>query len=539
MASADQDRFDPTGGLKWEQKYLQAVVPLIDTFGKRVVEDLEHAWETGKIKALESGKFSPSTFYPHIDDLAEQEIVGPSQKIVDKTVPKAYDQGQVYASIQLGAPPEERRRQWTKIKTLLEDNKNEFKGESDEAARRIKRIVGDGIVNEKTQRQIIKDIQAEVEMSKTRATRIVRTETMRAVNTGVKDRYVRGGVEYVKWLACGDDRTCDRCADLDGKIFPIDEVPEAPLHPGCRCTYTPVVRPPKEEPAPEPAAMNGEQVREKTLGIARKTDKERTALEQQLAKAKGDMQTLSNKHAQYMGNYWTAKASGDKDKIAYWMKEVQAAGKECDQAIKASLDIQKQIDVVRGKQAKAIHESVLFLRKNPVVNYDVKKGSALYKNNRGALDDGFEFFGRVVGDEKMWADPVKVNGIRAQRAYMKDGEIFLSSRSDTKTITHELAHIMEDRSKGVLAAEKAFYQTRTKGDPLIPLSKATGVHGYRANEVTRKDTFPDAYCGKDYGGKNYEVLSMGTEWLQSDPVWFAKTDPEYFDWTVNTLRGVL
>ena len=330
---------------------------------------------------------------------------------------------------------------------------------------------------------------------------------------------------------------CSACADLNGKIFPIDEVPEAPLHPGCRCTYTPVVRLPKDEPAPEPAAMTGEQVREKTLQLAKKTDKERSALEQQLAKAKGDMQAVSNKHAQYMGNYWTAKASGDKDKIAYWMKEVQAAGKECDQYIQATIDLQKQVDVVKGKQAKTVHD-LLYLRKNPVVNYDVSKTSALYKNNRGALDDGFEFFGRVVGDEKMWVDPVKVNAARSGRAFERGGEIFLSSKSDAKTVAHELAHVMEERSKSVVAAEKAFYQTRTKGDTLISLKKATGVHGYKANEVTRKDTFPDAYCGKDYGGRNYELLSMGTQWLKTDPVWFAKTDPEYFAWTVDTLRGL-
>ncbi len=531
------DRFDPTGGLKWEQKYLQAVLPLIDTFGRRVVEDLEHAWTTGKIKALESGKFDPSKFYQHIDDLADQELIGPSQKVIDKTIPKAYDQGQVYASIQLGAPPEERKRQWTKIKTLLEDNKNEFKGESDETARRIKRIVGDGIVNEKTQGQIIKDIQAEVEMSKTRATRIVRTESVRAVNQGVYDRYTRGGLteDEMEWLAAGD--ACTACQDNDGKLISeIGHIP--PEHPNCRCTIKPARRRPKDEPEPEPATMTGEQVREKTLQISKKTDKERSALEQQLAKAKGDMQAASNKHAQYMGNYWTAKASGDKDKIAYWMKEVQAAGKECDRHIQATIDLQKQVDTVKGKQAKTVHD-LLYLRKNPVVNYDVKKGSAIYKKNRQNLDDGFEFFGRVVGDEKMWADPVKVNAARSGRAFERGGEIFLSSKSDAKTVAHELAHVMEERSGSVVAAEKAFYQTRTKGDTLISLKKATGVHGYKANEVTRKDTFPDAYCGKDYGGRNYELLSMGTQWLKTDPVWFAKTDPEYFAWTVDTLRGVI
>ena len=239
-------RKDPTGSLKVEKKYQNGITPLINNFRGRVVRDFTHAWETGKIKALEVGKLDPSKFYPHIDELAENEITKPAEKVIQKVIPQAYDQGRVFASIQLGAPLEERQRIWRSLAVLIENNKSEFKGFSDDSARRIKRIIGDGIVAEKTQGQIIKDIQAECEMSKARATRIIRTETMKSVNTGVMDRYKRAGLEptghgrvppihpgcrctvitklingilSLVWLAAADERTCPECKDLDGTVI--------------------------------------------------------------------------------------------------------------------------------------------------------------------------------------------------------------------------------------------------------------------------------------------------------------------------------
>lgn len=46
------------------------------------------------------------------------------------------------------------------------------------------------------------------------------------------------GIKKVRWNIYGDDRVCSVCEDLDGEIFPIDEVPIKP-HPRCRCYLTP------------------------------------------------------------------------------------------------------------------------------------------------------------------------------------------------------------------------------------------------------------------------------------------------------------
>lgn len=42
------------------------------------------------------------------------------------------------------------------------------------------------------------------------------------------------GVQFVKWVSEHDERVCGVCHDLNGTIFPIDDVPTKP-HPGCRC----------------------------------------------------------------------------------------------------------------------------------------------------------------------------------------------------------------------------------------------------------------------------------------------------------------
>lgn len=47
------------------------------------------------------------------------------------------------------------------------------------------------------------------------------------------------GIENVKWNTEHDERVCEVCDELDGKIFPIDKAP-GKQHINCRCFYTPV-----------------------------------------------------------------------------------------------------------------------------------------------------------------------------------------------------------------------------------------------------------------------------------------------------------
>lgn len=46
-------------------------------------------------------------------------------------------------------------------------------------------------------------------------------------------------IKSVRWRATGDANTCLVCASLDGKTYPVDDHPQIPSHPRCRCSLQP------------------------------------------------------------------------------------------------------------------------------------------------------------------------------------------------------------------------------------------------------------------------------------------------------------
>ncbi len=281
------DRTDPTDSKKWEKKYIDAILPLIDNFQKRVIIEFNQAWKTGEVRQREEvRKIDPKKLFPHIDEIAEEEIRLPAEEVTKEIIPKVFGQGTIFASEQLGVPIdiqfggtlEQRQESWKKIGNLIESSNSEFQGYSNKTSQDIKRIISDGILNEKTQGQIIKDIQAQFGVGKEEggklirdAERIIRTETQKAVTQGVLSKYKEEGLEpssdrqippihpdcrctvipdyqdgkmVLVWLACGDDRVCAECEALDGTIVSEGEPGEEPTN----------------EPEPEPAEEPDDQL---------------------------------------------------------------------------------------------------------------------------------------------------------------------------------------------------------------------------------------------------------------------------------------
>jgi SPP1 gp7 family putative phage head morphogenesis protein len=77
--------------------------------------------------------------------------------------------------------------------------------------------------------------------SEKRVVNITRTELSRVANKGAVDYYKDRGIQEIKHVAAISDRTCPECNDLDNTIYKIGEEPGLPVHPLCRCTYSPVV----------------------------------------------------------------------------------------------------------------------------------------------------------------------------------------------------------------------------------------------------------------------------------------------------------
>jgi SPP1 gp7 family putative phage head morphogenesis protein len=79
-----------------------------------------------------------------------------------------------------------------------------------------------------------------------RAELLARTEIIRAHHVATIQEYRNWGVEGVtvlgEWKTAGADRVCSKCAQMEGKIFTLDEIePLIPLHPLCRCIALPYI----------------------------------------------------------------------------------------------------------------------------------------------------------------------------------------------------------------------------------------------------------------------------------------------------------
>lgn len=53
------------------------------------------------------------------------------------------------------------------------------------------------------------------------------------------DKIRSSGYDKVQWITHQDEKVCSDCADLNGKIFDVKNVPKRP-HIGCRCILRPV-----------------------------------------------------------------------------------------------------------------------------------------------------------------------------------------------------------------------------------------------------------------------------------------------------------
>lgn len=104
-----------------------------------------------------------------------------------------------------------------------------------------------------------------------------------------------------------------------------------------------------------------------------------------------------------------------------------------------------------------------------------------------------------------------------------------SEESRVETAIHELGHRFEYTIPGVMDAEKEFYSRRTKGES----SAWLGV-GYAKSEKAKRDDFVHPYMGKDYGGDGFELVSMGFQYMYTDPRKLLK-DKDMSTWICGLL----
>lgn len=111
---------------------------------------------------------------------------------------------------------------------------------------RLKKMVTDAVALGKSKDETVKELTKIFNVGFNDADRLVRTELMNILNQAQKDLYISNGYSKYTLLPHIDDRTSDRCKDIDESkeyLFSkaITGTNYPPLHPWCRTIAIPVI----------------------------------------------------------------------------------------------------------------------------------------------------------------------------------------------------------------------------------------------------------------------------------------------------------
>lgn len=167
---------------------------------------------------------------------------------------------------------------------------------------------------------------------------------------------------------------------------------------------------------------------------------------------------------------------------------------------------------------------------------------------RGAAEGAMNFLSAITARGNLESATFgfkKLTKKHQGREFYQAGAIHADENTSTKTMVHELGHMLEEMVPGWNARAQAFLGHRAGDEHLTQLASLPGKDYYEPDEYGRKDQFEDAfgdkayYVGKDYGAYASEITAMGLEMLFVDPVGFARKDPEFMKLIIGLLSGEL
>lgn len=216
--------------------------------------DLRNLW----LRMLEDGEISASTLYKNNRYRALQETIhnelhklGVKQNdLMQLSLLDGYKQAFTGTAKGLGIKSGWDIFNQNIAKSIVEGN---FKGATysdriwsnmDALKQQIEKSVVDTCINGQDVRKASRLIRDRMDVSYSDASRLVRTETMRTLNSAQKQSYTENGYSKGYYLVGKDDRTCDYCEQraMETRLNPepLDYMDEV-HHPNCRCTIIPII----------------------------------------------------------------------------------------------------------------------------------------------------------------------------------------------------------------------------------------------------------------------------------------------------------
>lgn len=97
------------------------------------------------------------------------------------------------------------------------------------------------VITGKKTSELKKLLQAQFNVSYSRADALVRTEMAHIQTQAAQQRYEDYGIKEVEVWADEDERRCEKCGKLHEKRFKITDKMPVPVHTNCRCSIIPVI----------------------------------------------------------------------------------------------------------------------------------------------------------------------------------------------------------------------------------------------------------------------------------------------------------
>jgi len=437
--------------------------------------------------------------------------------------------------------------------------------------------------------------------TRAQARRVARTETTGGINNGQYLERKELGIEKKIWIMRQDVKVrqppksefnhwkAHRQVQLNDEPFIVSR--ERLMYPGdpagsagnvinCRCSGLshfedkPTKRTPKTRPVQAPAnspeklvPKSGPDFSTPVAERIRKNAALKEMREQITANYKSLNAEANKAKRKAIDEYWDAKKKETAKRIERTDPEgLIAARNEKNAAFDRYVEAEKAAsaaDELSYQQSQKMF-SELAVPQNRRGNIGMDLSGIKNKTTIRKANEAEDFLRKVIDQRNLPDDHVMTfRQIRKnQRAYASrrgssKTSVNLSIHDDLGTYAHEMAHTIEMRDPDVLRSCVEFIEYRTKkaGTGKERLKSLFPNHGFDGAEYGNKDGFLELvramgrsdssayYIGKTYkrGGiiDSTEVLSMGVEFLFSDPVTFARVDPEFFDFIVGVLRGVV
>lgn len=215
----------------------------------RINKEVNNIW----MQMLEDGQISTANLYKgmrfaNLQNLLQSELLSISrenEKYLTSALMKVVKQGYKDFDSFIGKPTNLTISNTLNAQQILQqsykgaiyseriwDNTTKLKGI-------IENKVIDSTILGKDVRKVSRELQKIMGSGYSQSKRIVITETSHIYNESSRQRAMENGYTHYKFLAYEDERTCEECMELDGKIFPLDDTEHMPpLHPNSRSGIT-------------------------------------------------------------------------------------------------------------------------------------------------------------------------------------------------------------------------------------------------------------------------------------------------------------